>query len=213
MFYIIIVCNAYTDGEACDSILDLGFLVDVDPQSHSERENVRDFIKLITNGFSVSLLSTRIGLIITGTRLDLKLSFRDTDSYDTIFNSLKDLRIGKKRRKLSDSLTFASEELFNRDAGSRNVPGVLVIITDRDPIIGAEIRDLVSAVQRSEGAGASVVVVHIGSDRKTKDRGWLYQLVEESKVFATKSYSELGLYNRDLRRSICQIGSKQKHAH
>lgn len=169
---------------------------------------MKDFVQLITKMFKISLLLTRVGFITTKLTQSPEMTFRDTINHATFFNSLDNFRVGKERKKLSDSLTMAFEGLFKRSRGSRNLPGVLLIISDRDPVTQNETHKITSGISRLQAAGIDVVWVHTGKQLEIKDKGWLYRLLDKTKVFTTDSYSQLGICNKDIRSLICQFGSK-----
>ena len=167
---------------------------------------MKSFVQLVAKRFTVSLLSTRIGLVTTEVTSNPKLRFRSRNPFKMISETLDRWVLNALRqRKLSSALKMSLSQLFNVNIGARSVPRVLLVITDRSTVVEREAREICTALQRLKNAGVNVFVVGAGSN---VDKMWINKLVAKPNVFTSESYGELGLHSAKITSSVCKVGGK-----
>ncbi|CAH3124523.1 unnamed protein product [Pocillopora meandrina] len=193
--------------EACDNIMDVGFVLDSSGSlSASEFQQVKDFVDLIANSFLKNKVGSRVGLMQYSILPKMNVRFSDELTREQFRSVLDKVRYEGGYTRLDRALKLAAQELFVNEEGSRkDIPRVMVIITDG---INTEEPDSVAldtAVAPLKRAGVTVFVVCIGSE---KGRDEMYLLTEQNKnLYFVRTYNELSLQLRKVSKDICESGA------
>lgn len=193
--------------EACDNIMDVGFVLDSSGSlTTSEFQQAKDFIELMANSFLKNKVGSRVGLMQYSILPKINVRFSDRITSEQFRSVLDKVRYEGGYTRLDRALKLAAQELFANEEGSRkDIPRVMVVITDG---INTEKPDSVAldtAVAPLKRAGVKVFVVCIGSE---KGRDELYLLTEQYKdLYFVRTYDELTLQLRKVSKDICESGA------
>ena len=118
----------------CFKALEIAFLVDSSfSVSDEELHRMKDFMKEITNGFSISETGTRISIATFDKYANIILKFKDNFDAKKVFtkiDSLDKTRHGERRLDLG--LEKVQSDVFSLKAGKRQVGVWLVIDNNED---------------------------------------------------------------------------------
>ena len=188
--------------------MDVGFVLDSSGSlSASEFQQVKDFVDLIANSFLKNKVGSRVGLMQYSILPKMNVRFSDELTREQFRSVLDKVRYEGGYTRLDRALKLAAQELFVNEEGSRkDIPRVMVIITDG---INTEEPDSVAldtAVAPLKRAGVTVFVVCIGSE---KGRDEMYLLTEQNRnLYFVRTYNELSLQLRKVSKDICESGGE-----
>ncbi|XP_028390676.1 collagen alpha-2(I) chain-like [Dendronephthya gigantea] len=127
-------CSAPKKG--CFKSLEIAFLVDTSYSvSDEELHRMKDFMREIVNGFSISETGTRISIVTYDRNVRVPLKFKDNSNAKSVFTHINNLdKTRNSERQLHLGLEKIKSEVFSLDAGKRQgVPNVLIILSGGTP--------------------------------------------------------------------------------
>lgn len=188
--------------------MDVAFVLDSSGSlTTSEFQQAKDFIELMANSFLKNKVGSRVGLMQYSILPKINVRFSDGLTSDQFRSILDKVRYQGGYTRLDRALSLAAQKLFSDDEGTRrDIPKVMVVITDGVNTDTPDSVALDAAVAPLKRAGVRVFVVSIGGE---KGREQLYLLTEQHKdLYFVRTYDELTLQLRGISKDVCESGGK-----
>ncbi|KAJ7380123.1 hypothetical protein OS493_010834 [Desmophyllum pertusum] len=193
--------------DACDNIMDIAFVLDSSGSlTQPEFQQAKDFIELMANSFLKPKVGSRVGLIQFSIVPTINAWFSDRLTSDQFRSVLDGVRHEGGFTRLDRVLSLAAETLFtDREGARKDIPKVMVVITDGDNTDAPDAVSLDTAVAPLKRAGVRVFVVSVGSE---KGRQELYLLTQQPKdLYPVRTYDDLALQLRRISKDTCDSGA------
>lgn len=173
----------------------------------TEFQQAKDFVELMANSFLKSKVGSRVGLIQYSIVPTINARFSDKVTSDQFRNVLDKVRYDGGYTRVDRALLLAGEKMFSDEEGMRkDIPKVMVIITDGISTDAPDFVPLDTAVAPLKRAGVRVFVVSIGSEEGREE---LYLLTQQHKdLYFVRTYDDLALQLRRISKDTCQSGGK-----
>lgn len=189
--------------------MDIAFLLDSSGSiTPNEFQQAKDFIELMANSFLKNKVGSRVGLIQYSIVPTINARFSDGLTSNQ-FRSVLDKVVHKGGyTRLDRALLLAGEKLFSDEEDMRkDIPKVLVVITDGINTDAPDFTPLDTAVAPLRRAGVRVFIVCIGSKKGLEE---LYLLTQQREDFYhVKTYNDLALQLRRISKDSCESGGKK----
>ena len=189
--------------------MDIAFLLDSSGSiTPTEFQQAKDFIELMANSFLKNKVGSRVGLIQYSIVPTINARFSDgltSDQFRSVLDKV--VREGGYTR-LDRALLLAGEKLFSDEEGMRkDIPKVLVVITDGINTDAPDFTPLDTAVAPLRRAGVRVFIVSIGNKEGREE---LYLLTQQRQdLYHVKTYDDLALQLRRISKDTCESGGKK----
>ena len=157
-----ITCRLPSIHAVCRARIDLGFLVDGSSGTgRAAFSRVLQYIAATMSKFEVSIVKTRIGVLVYSTGARVALSFRSSAHSSTVSRALNRVRFVGGQRNTGRALLYAKNFLFSGKprCGRRRVAVLLTTGRSRDQVRRAAIS--------LQAAGTEIYVVGIGAVSRT----------------------------------------------
>lgn len=189
--------------------MDIAFLLDSSGSiTPTEFQQAKDFIELMANSFLKNKVGSRVGLIQYSIVPTINARFSDGLTSDQ-FRSVLDKVVHKGGyTRLDRALLLAGEKLFSDEEGMRkDIPKVLVVITDGINTDAPDFTPLDTAVAPLRRVGVRVFIVSIGSKEGQEE---LYLLTQQREdLYHVRTYNDLALQLRRISKDTCESGGKK----
>lgn len=195
--------------DACNNIMDIAFLLDSSGSiTPTEFQEAKDFIELIANSFLKNKVGSRVGLIQYSIVPKINARFSDRLTSDQFRSVLDQVSYKGGYTRLDRALLLAGEKLFSdEEAIRKDIPKVLVVITDGINTDAPDFIPLDTVVAPLKRAGIRVFVVSIGSKEGQEE---LYLLTQQREdLYHVKAYNDLALQLRRISKDTCESGGKK----
>ena len=193
---------------SCESIVDVGFILDSSGSLAKDYGKEKDFLKTLAATFGVSSNGSRAGVVTFS--YYTKHSIKMNDHTDlTSFNAAVDkIPLMGSTTRIDKALRLTQKEMFSIANGGRpGVPKVLILLTDgtQTKDAGAEDPGVVADELRKDGI--NIIVVGIGQG---VNRDELVQMAGSSdNAYSAASFSELigSEFVNKIKDSGCKAGT------
>lgn len=173
----------------------------------TEFQQAKDFIELIANSFLKNKVGSRVGLVQFSIVPTIRAWFSEELTSNQFRDVLDKVRYDGGYTRLDRALLLAGEKLFSDEEGMRkDIPKVMVIITDGINTDAPDFTPLDTAVAPLNRAGVRVFVISIGS---YEGREELYLLTQQHKdLYFVQTFGDLALQLRRISKDVCESGGK-----
>lgn len=179
---------------------DIYFLLDTSGGTHTDFEDVKNFILYLLKLFSIGQHRVRAGIVKADGTPTLQFSVKDHKNRVSLETDVRNMIPPSGGKETGVALTYVAK-CFREAKASRpaSVQEILIVITDKksqddvsDP--ATELRDL----------GVSVYAVGV----RDADQDELLKMADDSKVFFVPNYDALNAIKTDVLTDICSQKGK-----
>lgn len=162
----------------------------------------KDFIKVITNTLNVSPSHSKAGVITYSDRASVAIKFSDYQYHAQLVNALDALPYQGKTTRIDRAIVKASKELMTVEGGRRkDIPGVMVIMTDGRQTQDFDVTPLEQAAAVSEEMGVTTLVLGIGELANVNELRKM--TARDGDVFLASSSRALNSFAQPVATRIC----------
>lgn len=162
----------------------------------------KDFIKVITNTLNVSPSHSKAGVITYSDRASVAIKFSDYQYHAQLVNALDALPYQGKTTRIDRAIVKASKELMTVEGGRRkDIPGVMVIMTDGRQTQDFDVTPLEQAAAVSEEMGVTTLVLGIGELANVNELRKM--TARDGDVFLASSSRALSSFAQPVATRIC----------
>lgn len=162
----------------------------------------KDFIKVITNTLNVSPSHSKAGVITYSDRASVAIKFSDYQYHAQLVNALDALPYQGKTTRIDRAIVKASKELMTVEGGRRkDIPGVMVIMTDGRQTQDFDVTPLEQAAAVSEEMGVTTLVLGIGELANVNELRKM--TARDGDVFLASSSRALNSFVQPVATRIC----------
>ena len=185
------------------SRIELGFLLDgsasVQFYGNNNFEMMKEFMKNLTDTFSVSNNETRVGSIVYSSNTTVAFLLDQFSSFDDIAEAITNITYPGGGTKTGQALNETTRILFNSSTVRSNAAKVLVVLTD-----GVSTDEVTKPAEAVNESGVTSFVLGIGENYDSSQLDQI-ALGKRKHVFVS-DFSELGAVTSNVREAIC-LGS------
>lgn len=162
----------------------------------------KDFIKVIMNTLNVSPSHSKAGVITYSDRASVAIKFSDYQYHAQLVNALDALPYQGKTTRIDRAIVKASKELMTVEGGRRkDIPGVMVIMTDGRQTQDFDVTPLEQAAAVSEEMGVTTLVLGIGELANVNELRKM--TARDGDVFLASSSRALNSFAQPVATRIC----------
>lgn len=174
----------------CDSIADIGFVIDSSGSLRRNYGKEKAFVKTLSDSFGISADGSRAGIVTFSYNAELSAKLSDYKTGSEFKNAVDRLKFMGYTTRIDKALKVAKDELFSKSNGARErVAKILIILTDGAQTRDSDAVDPWTIAETIRNSGVSVIVVGIGSKVKTSELARIAG--DKSRLFLAKNFDHL----------------------
>ena len=149
---------------SCESIVDVGFILDSSGSLKEDYSKEKDFLKVLAGTFGVSANGSRAGVVTLSYYTEHSIKLNDHTDLSSFSAAVDKIPLMGSTTRIDKALRLTKKEMFSAANGGRTgVPKVVILLTDGSQTqdVGAEDPGDVADELRKDGI--NILVVGIGS--------------------------------------------------
>lgn len=151
----------------CNGLVDVGFIVDSSGSLRNEYFKEKDFVKSLSRALQIGPAKSQVGVVLFSHNAELKIKLSDHTDIDSFDKAVDDLPLLGSTTRIDLALKVAYDQMFAESNGARrNVPKVLVLLTDGEQTQASDAVSPVLAAAPFHEADIKVIVIGVGSGVK-----------------------------------------------
>ena len=190
---------------SCQSIVDVGFILDSSGSLRNDYGKEKDFLKVLAATFGVSDKGSRAGVITFSYYSEHSIKMNDHTDLSSFNAAVDKIPLMGSTTRIDKSLRLTQKEMFSLANGARpGIPKVLILLTDGSQTqdVGAEDPGDVADELRKDGI--NIIVVGIGQGVNTTEL--VHIAGDANNAYSATSFEEL--IGSDFVNKIKQSGCK-----
>ena len=175
----------------CDSIADIGILVDSSGSLKKLFLKEKEFVKILADVFGIDPDGSRVGIITFSYNAVLSIKLSSLQDKAGFKKAVENLPYMGYTTRIDKALALARDELFLESNGARDViPKILILLTDgKQSYVGNTVKPSGIAAEIRHKFGATIFAIGIGTQ---VDRDELTEIANgETRVFLAENFNDL----------------------
>ena len=191
----------------CRAKVDVGFILDSSGSLRNEYHKEKDFLKAVANAFDISADGSRVGVVTFSFNAEHSIKLKDHSDKSSFNAAVDAIPLMGSTTRIDRALRLTQKELFAAENGGRkNVPKILVLMTDGSQTADADAEDPGKISEELRKAGIELIVLGIGKgvDKEELD----HMAGGKGKAYSAASLDDLnnGDFVSKLTSQSCEAG-------
>ena len=190
------------DGTECDKDFDLVFVIDgsgsIEQVGFGNFKKIKEFIKQVVDGFSISFDKTHVGALIYSARIWVKKVFGLDDHYSKsgINKAIDEIFYPSGGTFTGNALLKAREQIYTDSGDREDKPNVVIVITD-----GKSGDDVEGPANQLRRLPSTIFAIGVGN---YFDRAELEKMAGSPSNVFTADSDNLGQIVEQIKQSACK---------